>query len=60
MKVSSNMPAHPDVGLIAEWSVHTSIENSREIIQSVLSVSESYAVVLKKLGHPVGSIGLKA
>ena len=60
MKVSSNMPAHPDVGLIAEWSVHTSIENSREIIQSVLSVSESYAVVLKKLGHPVGSIGLRA
>lgn len=51
--------SHPDVGLIAEWSVHTSIENSREIIQSVLSVPESYAVVLKKLGHPVRSIGLR-
>ena len=50
--------SHPDVGPIAGWSVHTSVENSREIIREVLSAPETYAVVLKENGHPVGSIGL--
>ena len=47
------------VGPIAGWPVHTSIENSREIIKTVLSDPEDYAVVLKETGLPVGSIGLK-
>jgi Acetyltransferases, including N-acetylases of ribosomal proteins len=38
--------------------VHTSVENSREIIRRVLSAPETYAVVLKESGQPVGSIGL--
>ena len=50
--------SHPDVGPIAGWSPHTSVENSRKIIQNVLSAPETYAVVLKELSHPVGSIGL--
>ena len=50
--------SHPDVGPIAGWPVHTSVENSREIIRSVLSAPETYAVVLKESGLPVGSIGL--
>ena len=50
--------SHPDVGPIAGWAVHTSVENSREIIRSVLSEPETYAVVLKETGEPVGSIGL--
>ena len=50
--------SHPDVGPIAGWSPHTSVENSREIIENILSASETYAVVLKELNHPVGSIGL--
>ena len=50
--------SHPDVGPIAGWAVHTSVENSREIIRSVLSAPETYAVVLKESGQPVGSIGL--
>ena len=49
---------HPNVGPIAGWAVHTSVENSREIIRSVLSAQETYAVVLKESGQPVGSIGL--
>ena len=48
----------PDVGPMAGWSVHTSVENSREIIRSVLSAPETYAVCLKETGKPVGSIGL--
>lgn len=49
----------PNVGPAAGWPVHTSVENSREIIRGVLSAPETYAVVLKDVGHPVGSVGLK-
>lgn len=49
---------HPDVGPIAGWPVHTSVEHSRDIIQTVLSAKDTYAVVLKQTGKPVGSIGL--
>ena len=48
----------PDVGPMAGWSVHTSVENSREIIRSVLSAPETYAVCRKETSKPVGSIGL--
>ena len=48
----------PDVGPAAGWPVHTSVENSREIIRNVLSKPETYAIVLKETGLPVGSIGL--
>ncbi len=50
--------ANPNVGPIAGWPPHTSIENSRDIIRSVLSAPESYAVVLKETGEAVGSIGI--
>ena len=46
------------VGPIAGWPVHTSVENSKEIIRGVLSLEGSYAVVLKETGLPVGSVGL--
>ena len=48
----------PRVGPSAGWPVHTSAENSRQIIQDVLSAPETYAIVLKETGLPVGSIGL--
>ena len=48
----------PAVGPIAGWPPHTSVENSREIIRTILSAPETYAVVLKQTGEPVGSIGL--
>jgi len=46
------------VGPIAGWPVHSSEENSREIIKDVLSKEGTYAVVLKETNLPVGSIGL--
>ena len=46
------------VGPIAGWPPHTSVENSREIIRTVLSANETYAVCLKEEGRAVGSIGL--
>jgi len=48
----------PEIGPIAGWPVHTSVENSREIIRDVLSAEETYAVCLKEDNKPIGSIGL--
>lgn len=48
----------PAVGPIAGWPPHTSIENSREIINDALSGPETYAVVLKETGSPIGCVGL--
>lgn len=38
---------NPNVGPVAGWPVHTSVENSREIIKTVFSEKETYAVCLK-------------
>ena len=48
----------PRVGPIAGWPVHTSVENTCQIIRDVLSAPETYAIVLKETGLPIGSIGL--
>ncbi|MEO1814499.1 MAG: GNAT family N-acetyltransferase [Acetobacterium sp.] len=48
----------PEVGPIAGWPVHTSVENSLDIIRNVLSVDETYAVCLKDDNKVIGSIGL--
>ena len=48
----------PEVGPPAGWPRHTSVENSREIIRTVLSAPETYAVCLKENGKPIGSVGL--
>ena len=47
----------PEVGPPAGWPPHTSVENSREIIRTVLSAPETYAVCLKEDGKPIGSVG---
>ena len=55
----------PEVGPPAGWPPHTSVENSREIIRTVLSAPDTFAVCLKENGrsdgivggHPIGSIG---
>ena len=48
----------PDIGPIAGWPPHTSVENSLEIIRTVFAAPEVYAVVLKETGEPVGCCGL--
>ena len=47
----------PEIGPPAGWPPHESEENSREIIRTVLSRPDTYAVCLKENGQPVGSIG---
>ena len=45
---------------MAGWPVHTSVDHSLEIIKSVLSAEETYAVCLKDDNVAIGSIGLIA
>ena len=49
---------NPNVGPIAGWPVHTSVENSLEIIKTILTAPETYAVCLKEDNKAIGSIGL--
>lgn len=48
----------PAVGPIAGWPVHTSEEDSLDVIRNVLSAYETYAVCLKEDNLAIGSIGL--
>ena len=48
----------PLVGPAAGWPVHTGVDNSRQVIRDILAVPETYAIVYKETGLPVGSIGL--
>ena len=60
----------PLVGPPAGWPPHKSVENSREIIRTVLAARETYAMVLRydttdslsgeiiSAGTPVGSVGI--
>lgn len=48
----------PDIGPVAGWPAHTSEEYSLEIIRTVFAAPETYAVVLKDSGEPVGCCGI--
>ena len=48
----------PEVGPIAGWPVHTSVEESRSVIRDVLSAEGTYAVCLKEDRKAIGSVGL--
>ncbi len=48
----------PRVGPAAGWPVHTSVDNSREIICGVLSAEGTYAVTIKGDNSAIGSVGL--
>lgn len=49
---------NPLIGSMAGWPVHTSVENSRDIIREVLSADRTYAVTIKNEDKAIGSIGL--
>lgn len=48
----------PLVGPVAGWHVHTSIDNSRQIIRDILSTENTYAITLRGEDKAIGSIGL--
>ncbi len=47
---------NPKIGPIAGWPPHTSIEDSLNIIKTVFSKKETYAIVYD--GIPIGCVGL--
>ena len=49
----------PDVGPIAGWPPHKSIDESRNIIKTVFCGAEAYAVCLKSDNRAIGAIELK-
>lgn len=51
--------SNPRIGPPAGWPAHTSAEHSREVIRTVLSAAETYAVVLKTGGNPIGSVSIQ-
>ena len=48
----------PAIGPVAGWPPHTSVEDSLNVIRTVFSAPETYAVVLKSTNEPVGSVGI--
>ena len=48
----------PRVGPAAGWKPHANIEETLFVIRKILMVPETYAIVLKETGLPIGSIGL--
>ena len=49
--------ADPRVEPVAGWPVHTSVENSREIIRTVFSSPNVFAVADRESGRVIGSAG---
>ena len=49
----------PDVGPVAGWPAHQSIEESREVIKNVFNGREAYAICLKENNEAIGAIELK-
>lgn len=47
---------NPNIGPIAGWPPHESVEDSLNIIQTVFSKNETYAVVIDDV--PIGCVGL--
>ena len=48
----------PQVGPRTGWKPHASVEESREIIRTVLSEPDTFAVILRETGEPIGSAGV--
>ena len=49
----------PDVGPIAGWPPHRSVEESRSVIRNVFSAEECYAICERDEGCAIGAISLK-
>ena len=49
----------PDVGPIAGWPPHQSVEESLDVIRNVFNGQEAYAICLKTDNKAIGAIELK-
>ena len=46
------------VGPMAGWAPHRSLEDSRRVVEHFIANGDTWAVVEKRTGHVIGSIGL--
>ena len=46
------------VGPMAGWAPHESLEDSRKVVEWFIEMGEVWAIVEKRTGHVIGSIGL--
>lgn len=53
-----NLAKNPNIGPIAGWPPHESVEDSLEIIKTVFAKKETYAIALKSDNKAIGSAGL--
>lgn len=51
--------SNPDVGPIAGWPPHQSLDESKDVIKNVFNGKEAYAICLKEDGKVIGAIELK-
>lgn len=51
---------NPKVGMMAGWSPHQSIEETRALIQAFIERGDTWAVVEKKSGCVIGTVTLRA
>ena len=49
----------PDIGPVAGWPVHHSVEESREVLVRALQGEEAYAICLKTDNKAIGTVELK-
>lgn len=49
---------NPALGNAAGWEPHQSLEHSRQLLPTIFGGTETYAIVLKSTGLPVGNIEL--
>lgn len=53
------LASDPDIGPMCGWEPHESVEESREVIRSVFSAPETYAILGRESGTLLGSVVLK-
>ena len=51
--------SNPDVGPVAGWPPHKTIDESREVLRDVFNGAQCYAICLKDTDFPIGCIELK-
>ena len=47
----------PELGPLAGWPPHKSVDESREVIRTIFSKEGMWAVVWKATGEPIGCVG---
>jgi len=53
------LASDPETGPAAGWPPHRSLQESEEILETVLKRPETYAIVLRDSAEPIGSVSLQ-